>query len=234
MTVKITALQLVNFARVPSDLGMVLAPALQQYCNTFGITDHRRLRHFMATIAHECAGFKSMSEGLNYSVDGLMKTFSRARISAADCARFGRAPGRPAHQNAIANIVYGGPWGAKNLGNTEPGDGWRFRGRGLMMLTGRANYALMQRLTGLPLLANPDMAADPRHAALIACAWWKSKGLNEIADKDAGEGVAADIQKQILTYELDDMRGIRLRVNGGLLGLADVQNWLLRAGTVWR
>ena len=235
MTVKITARQLVDFGRPSSDLAMVLAPALTEQCNRHGITTNRRLRHFMAQIAHECAGFRSMTESLNYSREGLMATFSRQRISAADCLKFGRddKAKRPANQNAIANILYGGAFGAKNLGNTQPGDGWRYRGRSPIMATGRANYAMLQTQTGLPLLNNPDLAADPKIGALLAAKWWESKGLNQIADEDAGERVYATIRENTLNNELDDMEQARRRINGGTNGLKDTQDWLLKAAIQW-
>lgn len=233
MTITINAQQLVRSTPINADLAMSLAPALQASCRKHSINTNRRIRHFMAQMAHECAGFRSMTESLNYSPEGLMATFNRDRISAADCHKFGRAPGRPANQNAIANIIYGGAWGAKNLGNTQPGDGWRYRGRGLIMLTGRKNYADMERITGLPLVANPDMAADPIHAAEIAACWWAYKGLNAIADVDSGEKVYATMREALLKNELDDMTAIRQRINGGRNGLKDTQDWLLKFGPVW-
>lgn len=243
MTVKITAQQLKSFSpNTPDMLAMSLAPALQIECNAHGITTNRRLRHFLAQIAHESAGFRAMAENLNYTPDGLMATFGPKRISAADCHAFGRLESvvggkkvvvRVANQNAIANIVYGGEWGRKNLGNTQPGDGWRYRGRTPIQLTGRANYDLMQKQTGLPLVTNPDMAAEAKYAALIAVAWWESKGLNAIADTDAGEKVYRTIKDAVMNNELDDMRQARQRINGGTNGLKDAQDWLLRAAPIW-
>lgn len=97
------------------------------------------LPHWLGQMWVESAGFSTLTENLNYSVDGLLKTFGRHRISEADARKFGRAPGRPADQEAIANIIYGGSWGKMNLGNTQHGDGWRFRGSGVKQITGRAN-----------------------------------------------------------------------------------------------
>lgn len=72
-------------------------------------------------------------------------------------------------------LVYGGDWGATNLGNTQPGDGYKFRGRGLFQLTGRSNYARYGRLVGVDLIRNPDKANDPRIAAAIAVAYMKDR-----------------------------------------------------------
>lgn len=76
----------------------------------------------------ESGGFRTVTESLNYSSDALKNMFGRHRISLADADKFGRNADHEAHQNALANILYGGEWGAKNLGNTQQGDGWRFRG----------------------------------------------------------------------------------------------------------
>lgn len=85
------------------------------------------------------SGFSTLVENLNYDVKGLRATFGKHRISDTECAKYGRRPGHPANQEAIANIVYGGAYGLKNLGNTRPGDGWAFRGSGVKQITGRAN-----------------------------------------------------------------------------------------------
>jgi putative chitinase len=119
----------------------------------------------LATARHETGGrFKPNTESLNYSVSGLLNTFGRHRISHADAEKLGRKPGEPAlnatRQRAIANIIYGGTWGRDNLGNTEPNDGWTYRGRGLAHDTGRRNYGLSGRAVGLDLLANPDAILD--------------------------------------------------------------------------
>lgn len=99
------------------------------------------LAYILATAYHETGRtMQPIRENLNYTVSGLLSTFSRSRISAADAQRLGRKKGQAANQAAIANTVYGGDWGRKNLGNTRPNDGWLYRGGGLPQLTGRANY----------------------------------------------------------------------------------------------
>lgn len=121
-----------------------------------------QLAYVLATAYHETgAKMTPVSENLNYSVDGLMKTFSRARISKADCEKYGRKTGQAANQQAIANSVYGGEWGKKNLGNTQAGDGWKFRGRGYVQITGRTNYVKFGVAT------NPDAALGKVEATRI-------------------------------------------------------------------
>lgn len=115
----------------------------------------------LATAWHETgAKMQPNVENLNYSVDGLLKTFSRNRISRADAERLGRKAGRPAMQRQIGNVLYGGSWGRINLGNTEPDDGWTYRGRGLEHVTGRRNYRVTGEALGVDLLSNPDALLD--------------------------------------------------------------------------
>ena len=98
------------------------------------------LAHWLGQMFVESAGFTTREENLNYSATSLIRMFGRHRISEADALKFGRTSQHPANQNAIANIIYGGEWGRKKLGNTQPGDGWRYRGGGDKQITGRANY----------------------------------------------------------------------------------------------
>ncbi|ANC53461.1 hypothetical protein A4249_07185 [Brevundimonas sp. GW460-12-10-14-LB2] len=153
------------------------------------------LAHWLGQMFVESAGFTTREESLNYSVDGLLRMFGRHRISEADARKFGRAPGRPAHQNAIANIIYGGEWGRKNLGNTQPGDGWRFRGGGEKQITGRANY----REAGHE--QDPDtLRTDPVASARAAANFFVKHGC-----------IAPALR--------DDVKGVTLKVNGGTNGL---------------
>lgn len=94
--------------------------------------------------------------------------------------------------------------GRTDLGNTQPGDGKRYKGRGPIQITGRANYTAAAAALGLPLVEHPEMAADPAYAFLVSAWWWQAHGLNEISD--TGDVVAAT-----------------RRINGGLNGLADRQ-----------
>ena len=100
--------------------------------------------------------------------------------------------------------------GRRDLGNTNVGDGRRFRGRGLFQLTGRANYQNMGNMLGLPLVDNPELAKEPVNSARIAAHYWRARGLNEIADKN----------------DIDAFRQVTRRINGGLIGLLDrLEHW---------
>lgn len=156
-------------------------------CTEFEIDNDLELAHFLAQLAHESSNFSRVVESLNYSVEGLMRTFARSRISAEDCARYGRKQGQAANQVMIATKVYGGPWGRKNLGNEIMDDGYKFRGRGLIQTTGRTNYRDTSR--GLfnddRLLSTPDLLAqDPTVIARAACWFWSMKKCKGAALRD--------------------------------------------------
>lgn len=133
----------------------------------------------LATAWHETGGEMSPNvESLNYTVAGLLNTFGRHRISRADAERLGRKPGEPAlslaRQRAIGNILYGGTWGRDNLGNTEPDDGWTYRGRGMAHDTGRRNYGLSGKAVGVDLLSQPHDLLRPDIAAKVMVSGMKS------------------------------------------------------------
>lgn len=118
--------------------------------------------YILATAFHETGGKFGVSvENLNYSVAALKSKFSRSRISSADAERYGRKTGRPANQKAIANLIYGGEWGRKNLGNTQADDGWTYRGHGWPQLTGRRNFTLFG------FASNPSAAAEIENTVKI-------------------------------------------------------------------
>ena len=156
----------------------------------------RALASFLGQYYHESGGFAKMTESMNYSVAGLRATFGDHRITDAECAKFGRTAERPADQQAIANIVYGGEWGKKNLGNVNPGDGWRYRARGYGGTTGRANY----REFGHE--ANPDALLDPVISAEASAKFFVTRGC--VAPALAG-----------------DDKLVTKKINGGDNGLAD-------------
>lgn len=140
---------------------------LDEWFSRPNLTDTRQLAYILATPMIETGGrFEPIVESLNYSVDGLKSQFSRSRISAADCERLGRKPGRPAKQEEIGNIIYGGNFGRQNLGNTIAGDGYKFRGRGLSQITGRRLYQWASEVEHVDFVANPDLfTTDIRYSA---------------------------------------------------------------------
>ncbi|MET0937513.1 MAG: peptidoglycan-binding protein [Luteibacter sp.] len=137
-----------------------------------GIKDPKELGNFMGQMQVECGGYSSMNEGLGYSGSRLLEVFPgrNGMNTIAEANKI--AAGGP---EAIANEIYGGAWGKKNLGNTEPGDGWKFHGRGYVQLTGRAGYEKMGKELGLDLVNHPELAADKEVAAKIAIQYWKDR-----------------------------------------------------------
>lgn len=180
---------------------------LADAADLFEIDTPLRRAHWLAQMAHESGGFKVVRENLNYSVEGLLKLFGRHRISEADAKRYGRTATQAANQTAIANCLYGGEWGARNLGNTHAGDGVRFLGRGFKQLTGRANYRDCGIGIDIDLLQNPEILEKPAAAALSAGWFWHDRDMNTLADQD-------------------DVLGITKRINGGIIGLAERKAWL--------
>lgn len=185
-----------------------------------GIDTPLRIAHFLAQVVHESGHLKHVEENLNYSADGLANTWP-ARFGARDASGAylrvmvgGRSrikPNAAALQlqrkpEAIANACY-----ASRMGNRDPasGDGWRYRGRGLIQLTGRDNYREFGRWVGEDVLADPDAVAG-RHCARSAVFFWNRRGLNALAD-------------------IDDLHGITRAINGGLNGFAARRELLEKA-----
>ena len=172
------------------------------------INTRLRQAHFLGQLAVESAGFRRTIESLNYSVEGLARTFSRRRISLEDCRRYGRTQGRPANQEAIANIVYGGEWGKKHLGNIMPGDGWKFRGHGLIQTTGRYNTTQLSR----GMFSDNRLAYDPSPIAQLplcvesALFYWRRKNCNEAADRDDVVGVTKKINPALHAIDAREER----------------------------
>jgi putative chitinase len=194
-----------------------LGKAAAKHFPAVGLDTPLRIAHALAQQSVETGGFSKMVESLNFSVSGLRSTFRKHRISDADCQRLGRKPGAaalsPAVQEQIANIVYGGTFGLEELGNTQPGDGWRFRGRGAKQTTGRANYGDVKAVTGIDVITDPDLLADPDNGMRAACIFWQKKNCNKFADRD-------------------DTLGLTKAVNGGTNGLPERKAALARAKSI--
>lgn len=193
----LTAHQFQVAANVPRDVaGMWFEPlnvgAAEAFVNT-----PRRWAMWIAQLAHESGGFARLAESLDYTPEALMRTWP-IRFDRETAHKVGRVTGRPADQRTIANIAYG-----DRLGNRAGmGDGWTYRGRGIIQLTGRENYTAAGLALRLPLADDPDLAADPTTAARIAAWYWRTRHVNGHAD-------AADVM------------GATRAINGGLHGLAD-------------
>jgi putative chitinase len=161
-----------------------LATKYKTLLDNYQINTPLRLAHFFAQIHHESNGFTQLKENLNYSVSGLLKTFGRHRITEGQAKQFGRLKNRPANQEALANILYGGEFGRKNLGNINPGDGFKFIGRGFKQVTGRGNYTVLSKDVRIDYINNPDWLLREPDAMISACWFWQKNKCNIQADND--------------------------------------------------
>lgn len=204
----ITATQLKNILNRATD-GDV--EKYLKWFNTFfvryAIDTPARKAAFIAQVGHESNHLKSVEENINYSANGLRQTFGKYFTTDEAARQHARQPEK------IANTVY-----ANRLGNgtTATGDGWRFRGRGLLQITGRANYNNMSKQIGIDFISHPEKLATPEYAAQSACCWWQTKGLNTLCD----------------TANDEDFKQITRTINGGYNGLADRQELWNRAKNV--
>ena len=175
-------------------------PPLVAAMAEFDISTPRRIASFLAQVAHESQELRALEENLNYSAAGLLATWPN-RFTVASAAEYARQSER------IANRVYGGRLGN---GPEESGDGWRYRGRGPIGITGLDNYRLHGQALGVDLVNNPDLAATPDVGFRVAGHFWQLGGINVPAD--AGDTVA-----------------VTRAVNGGTIGLADREAYYRRA-----
>lgn len=161
----------------------------------YGLTTRDRIAGFMAQAGHESGDFKTLQENLNYSETALLKTFSRY-FTKETAKQFARKP------EMIANRVYDDANRTNKLGNTQPGDGWKFRGRGLIQLTGRWNYEKFGKTIGKTAEETAAYMETKRGAMESALWYWKTNNLNRFADAN-------------------DIQGMSRAVNGGDNGMSD-------------
>ena len=166
------------------------ALALEAEAPGSGVETLLRRAHFMAQIAHESGGFKRLTENLNYSPARIAEIFPKLAARADELAYQPEKLGNAAYAGKIGN------------GDEASGDGWRYRGRGLIQLTGRDNYRAAGIALGLEFIGNPGQAAEPEIAVRAALWFWDKRQCNLAAD-------------------LDDVELVTKRINGGLHGLAN-------------
>lgn len=161
----------------------------------FQIDTALRLAHFLAQCGHESAGFKAVQENLNYSASGLNKIFGKY-FRTVSATAYARQPEK------IASRVY-----ANRMGNGDEAskEGWKYRGRGYIQLTGKSNYAEFDKVVDDDIINNPDLVAS-KYALLSAAWYWNSRSLNNSADKGATDAAVTEVTR---------------KVNGGTIGLTD-------------
>jgi putative chitinase len=165
----------------------------------YDITTPLRIAGFMAQCGHESADFTALEENLNYSEKALNSVFGRYfGPDKRNAAEYARQPEK------IANYVYQDEFrSAKGaMGNTKPGDGWRFRGRGIKQLTGRNNYTAFGKSVGMTAEEAAEYVATPKGALESACWFWATNNIDRFADAD-------------------DIVGMTKKINGGTIGLDD-------------
>ena len=166
---------------------------LEEVFHRYEINTPERQAAFIGQCAHESMNFTKLEENMNYSAEGLMKTWP-SRFPTLESAK-------PYHRNPekIANKVYAGRMGN---GPEETGEGWLYHGRGLIQLTGKDNYTLAGDALGMDFVHSPDYVLVPKYAALTAGWYWNKRGLNKEADAK-------------------DFTGMTKKINGGTIGLDD-------------
>jgi putative chitinase len=180
----------------------IWVPFLHKAMACYGIEKPIRMAAFLAQVAHESDGLKSLEENLNYSADGLLKTWPN-RFTPAEAREYARNPER------IANKAYA----RAELGNgpESSGDGWRFRGSGLFQLTGRDAFRRFGKAHGIDAERHPEMVRAQDWPAAMAAAWeWDSKKLWAFADRD-------------------DIDSVSKKLNGGTNGLEERRIHYVRA-----
>jgi putative chitinase len=175
---------------------------LEEVFVKYEINTPTRQACFMGQCAHESGNFKTLQENLNYSAEGLMKTWPSRFATKEIADQYARQPAK------IAGKVYNG-----RLGNTSEEEAAQYLGRGLIQLTGKENYGNCGLGIGVDLLADPALLLDPRYAALSAGWFWNKKGLNALADAQ-------------------DYETMTKRINGGLIGLDDRKAKIAKALSV--
>ena len=176
---KITPSHLAAIMRCQDATARLWADPLNNACERFQITTPLRLAAFLAQVGHESVRLTRMVENLNYSAAGLMIQW-KDRFDADLAAECARKPER------IANIAYGG-----RMGNTDQGDGWKFRGRGLIQITGKTNYIACGAALQLDLITHPELLERPQHAATSAAWYWDSMNLNALADAGDNQNIGS-------------------------------------------
>lgn len=167
--------------------------ALQQLLPDYDINTPLRVAHFVAQTAHESGNYAFVQENLNYRAASLMSVFKKYFPTLELAQQYEKKPER------IANRVY-----ANRMGNGDEasGDGWRYRGRGLIQLTGKDNYTFFAGSLGIPIEEAADYMSTFEGAAQSACFFWEQNNLNRFADAN-------------------DVRGLTKAINGGYIGLED-------------
>jgi len=174
-------------------IGIEWVPALNDTFTKFGIATVKQQAAFIGQCSHECGNFRILEENLNYRAATLMKLWSKRFPTQEIANSYEKNPKK------IANMVY-----SNRMGNRDEtsGDGYRFRGRGCIQLTGHANYFHASKACGVDFVMDPDLVATPQYAAMTAGWFWITHGCNPLAENE-------------------DWIALTKKINGGTIGLDD-------------
>ena len=192
-----------------TEIVLSLTKKYSSLLKNYGLTTPLRLAHFWAQISHE-SGLKPISENLNYSADRLLEIFksdfdtNKDRVLSETEKKLAKFLERKPKD--IANFVYANQNGN---GDVNSGDGWNYRGRGFIQITGRANYLLLSKDTRIDYIKNPDLLLNEPDALISALWYWNKIKGNTLADKD-------------------DVKSITKAINGGYNGFDDRKNLLIK------
>ena len=187
---------LLNLDKLKGHIPDAVVAQIPDTATKFELNTPLRLAHFLAQAGHESGGFKAVNENLNYGAKGLLGIFKKYFPTEQKALLYERKPEK------IANLVYGGRMGN---GPEISGEGYKFRGRGYIQLTGKDNYTAFDAVVAENIIETPDLVATKY--PLMSAAWFFHKnGLHKIADEGATDEVVTKVTK---------------RVNGGTIGLPD-------------
>jgi putative chitinase len=173
-------------------IGPQWVDALNETFTRFNLVTPKQQAAFIGQCGHECGNFTKLQEGLSYSIQGLMKTWPKRFPNTDIAQKYAR------NEKALANFVY-----ANRMGNRDEasGDGYRFRGRGCVQLTGSDAYFHAGKALGVDFWANPDLVATPQYAALTAGWFWDTRKCNNLADASNWLALTKKINGGILGYD---------------------------------
>lgn len=186
-----------RWPRAPHSLVDGIMASADAVLAKYDIVTPRELAHFLAQCSEESQAGAATEENLHYSAARLREVWPRRFPSIRAAAPFAHNP------RLLADRVYNGRMG--NAAGSD--DGWNFRGRGLIQITGRSNYEALAKVTGVDLVGHPELASAPHSALEVAGGFWKRAGANGLASRD-------------------DIVAVTRAVNGGLTGLAEREAWL--------
>lgn len=203
-----------------------VVPFINKYAPKYNITSERRMAAFIATTMVESANYIKYVESMNYRAARLLAVFPKTVKNIGTAQRLVAAG-----QRGIANFVYGLKNG--NRGR-DTDDGWNYRGRGAIQITGRTNYQLVSQSTGVDYMTNPDLLSTPEHAILSAMDWWKRNGCNELADTLILNSTGTALKKVGSKYSTSpSLVALRKRVNGATMHIQDVGYFFDKALSVF-